>query len=180
MNLSPIAVLTGLILGTIFLPLVLLPQPVMRGLRAFPRSLWAGRILATIAMFWITWIVMHAGINWVEDHHTLSWLLALAGWLLIILFMDELLAVRALGGILLIAPLPILDAAFMNDGAARLVMTVLAYIMVLQGIALVWSPYLFRQVVERHLTSSGRCRLVGAAGVLLALLLVLLGLLIYR
>ena len=58
------------------------------------------------------------------------------GFLLSLRFVDEFLAVRALGIFCLLAAEPQLDAAFLRSDAARLAVTVFAYILVVLGILL--------------------------------------------
>ena len=51
-------------------------------------------------------------------------------------FVDEFLAVRALGILCLLAAEPLLDAAFLRPETSRLLVTVLAYLMIVAGLIL--------------------------------------------
>jgi len=175
-GLAFVTVIAGLILIGLGMLLLLLPGRALAWLARFPRDIAAGRILTTLAMAWAVWMLLHARINWVDEHRNLVWMLAPAAWLLIIMFMDELLAVRALGGLLLLAPMPILDAAFLEATPWRLVMVTLAYLLVIAGMVLVWSPYKFRTTVARRLATPARCRAWGGAGLLCGLALDVLAL----
>jgi len=84
---------------------------------------------------------------------------------LVCIYMEELLAARALGGLLLLIPAPILTAARLNDSPLSGVMTVVAYITAVKGISLVLSPYLLRKVSEMALKTDIRARALGAVGV---------------
>jgi len=79
-----------------------------------------------------------------------------------IFFMEELLAPRALGGILAMLPAPMLDAVRWHDSQWRLVLVVTAYVMVVAGCALLLSPFVFRKVAGRLTDSAGRTRWCGA------------------
>ena len=52
-------------------------------------------------------------------------------------------------GLFLLVPFWVLKAAFVHPAPGRLLMTVFAYIMVIKGIVLVWSPYVYRKQLER-------------------------------
>jgi uncharacterized protein YjeT (DUF2065 family) len=103
------------------------------------------------------------------------YLVAPLAFVLIVLFMDELLAARAFGGVLLLLGDPILDAIRWHDSPLRLVITSLTYVMVVAGMALVLSPYYFRTWAHAFAGSDGRCRLTGLASCLLGAGLVALG-----
>lgn len=155
---------------------LLAPAPVRAGLNRFPRHAGAGRLLAGLALVWVAWIVLHAQLGrfaWLKPG---VYVLAPVSFALMVLFMDELLAVRALGGVLLLLGDPILDAIRWHDSPWRLVVTTLTYIMVTAGMMLVLSPYYFRTWAGALAGSPARCRLTGAALCLLGVALIVLGL----
>ena len=96
--------------------------------------------------------------------------------------MDELLAPRALGGVLLLVPAPLLAAV--REGLQvtpwAAVVSVVCYAMVIKGMALVVAPYLFRKSVERFLPDERHLRLAGMTGLVLDGALVVLALVVYR
>ncbi|MBU4200121.1 MAG: hypothetical protein KKG09_06690 [Verrucomicrobia bacterium] len=167
-------VLGALILGW-HLVLGLVPKKAGVGLTGFPRNIWAGRILAAVAVVWVAFLVWQADIAWLERYRLLICVLSPVAYVLVIMFVDELLAVRALGGLFLLFPALILDAAFGNSAPSRLVMTVVAYGLVIMGMILVWSPYMFRKMTAPWAGNPRACRIVGAAGSVLGLGMVLLG-----
>ncbi len=173
--LAEITILTGLCLLALGLPLALLTRQSMAVLARFPRNLTAGRCLATVALAWAVWVLLQARINWVDEHQRLVYMLAPAAWVMVMLFMDELLAPRALGGLLLLAPMPILDAAFMEASPWRLIMVALAYLLAIAGMVLVWSPYMFRKAAARCLATPRLSRIWGSAALLGGLVLIALG-----
>jgi uncharacterized protein YjeT (DUF2065 family) len=69
--------------------------------------------------------------------------------------------------------------ARMHESRLSLVMTVVAYIMVVKGIALMLSPYLFRKSATFITTSDSRCRALGSGGVAVDVLLLALALFVY-
>jgi uncharacterized protein YjeT (DUF2065 family) len=86
--------------------------------------------------------------------------------------MDELLAPRALGGLLLLAANPLLNAVRWADSAWRYVPVVTAYAWVIVGCALMLYPWLFRRWSAQFVEKPGWLRLAGGgkllAGVVLA------------
>jgi hypothetical protein len=180
---DPLARIT-LILGALLLGwhliLSLTPNRAGAWLLGFPRNKWAGYLLAAGAVGWSTLLVWQAEVAWLERFRLPLCILAPVILALIVVFADELLAPRALGGLLLLIPLPILEAAFLYPGRSRLLMTGFAYLLVILGMVLVWSPYLFRKMTAPWAGKPNACRRVGLAGIALGLGLLLLGWLVYR
>ncbi len=151
--------------------LLVKPQIVREGIRRFPRDVWSGRVLSAVAVFWAAWILKDMPLGRFE--HLKPGLLPAAVVLggLVWYYMDELLAPRALGALLLLYPAPMLAAARLHPSPWSVFMSVVAYIMVVKGIALLLSPYLLRKVSERVLQSDTNCRAFGAIGALFALVM---------
>jgi len=95
------------------------------------------------------------------------------------LFVDELLAPRALGGLLVLVPALILDAARWHESGWRYIMVVLAYMLVVKGCILIVAPYKFRKGAEALFLNPARARWGGATGVALGLTLAILGFAVY-
>jgi len=146
---------------------------------AFPRHVWAGRILAGVGIIWSAWLLLQMGFAWVDAHQILVYVAVPVAYILVILFVDDLLAARALGGFMLLAPLPILESAFVHPAASRLVMTSFAYLLVIFGIVLVWSPFKLRQWTERWINHAPIARTVGIAGLIVGADMLLLGWFVY-
>ena len=64
------------------------------------------------------------------------------GFVLVLRFVEEFLAVRALGILCLLAAEPLLDAAFLRYETSRLLVTVFAYLLIVAGLFWVTMPYL--------------------------------------
>lgn len=158
---------------------VLAPRATRGALRAFPRHRLSGWVLTTVVLAWSGWLLYHGPLGFLEPYR--SWLFALVPLAIVLtgLFVDELLAPRALGGLLLLVPAPLLDAARWHPSAWRYVIIAVAYAMVIKGAALVVSPYLFRRLSERLASDDAACRRWGMAGVLGGAGLLALGLLVY-
>ena len=70
-----------------------------------------------------------------------------AGAVLAWLFVEEFLAARALGMLLLLAAEPLLESAVLRGEPSRLLLTVLAYAWALAGLFFVGMPYLLRDLL---------------------------------
>ena len=167
-------------------------------LRRFPRSKGAACVLTAIDLIWVVTVMHHAdfgSFNWIKDL-LIRWIPGLgamelgvftfvkdpvvwagvAAFFIIVKYMDELLAVRALGGLLLLIANPFLNAARWQDTPWRWVIAVTAYLIVIKGLFLVMTPYKLRQWGERFLFDDAHCRRFGTAGAVFAVFLMVLGL----
>jgi uncharacterized protein YjeT (DUF2065 family) len=146
---------------------------------AFPRDKWTGRVLAAVAFVWAAMLVRDMPMGRFEYLKQWLYLVTPVMILATYVFMEELLAARALGALLLLYPAPVLLLARLHDSPWSLVMTVVAYIMIIKGMALMLSPYLFRKGAAHIIANDNRCRMLGSVGVAFDLLLLALALLIY-
>lgn len=151
----------------------LLLQPrLMRGwLLRFPRDTWSGRLLAAGAILWAAWVLFNMPLGRFETWKPLIWPIAIVLTGFVWHFMDELLGPRALGALLLLYPAPVLASARLHPSAWSVVMSVLAYVCVVKGMALMLGPYWFRIAVERLLASDTTCRIWGLVGISMAIFL---------
>ncbi len=112
--------------------------------RAFPRSVWPGRIISAVCLVWSAlWIsAMPLGPLMIVRQYL--WLLLplsiAAVWFLI----PDLLSCRAIGGLLVLLPAPMLSAAAWHPSAFRYVIIVYAYVMSIAGMFYIAIPWLLR------------------------------------
>ena len=169
----------GAVLAVIHLPAIGWPAAFRRALEAFPRNVGAARALTAVDLFWVSWVIYHANLGRFDSLRPGLFLAAPAAYLLLVFYLDELLAPRALGGLLLLVANPVLEAARWNESPWRLLLTVLCYVWVVFGMMFVLSPYRFRQVAAVWIASENRCRLMGAIGLAFGALLIVLGRIAY-
>jgi len=141
---------------------------------AFPRNDWAARLLIALALVWTASIVLNAPLGRFEHLKPALYVVTPLAFFLIVYFMDELLAPRALGGLLLLGGNPILNAIRWYETPWRLVVTVTVYLAVMAGIVLVLSPYRFRQWTSACLATDERSRATGTLFCGVGLLLLVL------
>ena len=174
-SLQSVAIVTGVILLLIGLPGILKPALLQSWLKRLPRSRVAGITLLTIALAWSIWLLATMEMGEFAGFRRPLLIILPIGYFLVLRFVDEFLAVRALGMLCLLGAEPLLDAAFFRDDPARLVITVFAYLLVIIGIIWVTMPYLMRDYLNWSAQSNGRWRflhglvtLYGAAVLILA------------
>ncbi|MDD5348488.1 MAG: hypothetical protein PHT59_07735 [Candidatus Omnitrophica bacterium] len=165
----------GGILVAISLPGVVAPASTRKAVAAFPRHRIAAWVLTAVDLAWVTWIIANASLGRFEFLKPALYLAAPLSYALIVVFMDELLAPRALGGLFLLAANPMLQAARWHASGWRFVIVVLAYAWVVIGVTLVLSPYRFRQVAHWPYATDGLCRLVSAGRAAFGAFLLFLG-----
>ena len=133
----------------------------------FPRSRVAGIVLLTICLVWSFWLVATIQMGSLSRGEFSGFrrplLIALPiGYVLSLLFVDEFLAVRALGILCLLAAEPLLDAAFLRHETSRLLLTVFAYLLIIAGLFWVAVPYVLRDQINWSARSVFRWRCLHA------------------
>ncbi len=141
------------------------PAQTAEALRVFPRSRPAGTALLTLALAWTFWLWSTTDLGeFYTLRRPLQFLLPV-GYYLTLRYVDEFLAVRALGILMLLAACPLLDAAFLRPETSRLLLVVLAYVWIIGGMFFVGAPHLFRDAMDWvRRGGAGRFRAVSVAG----------------
>ena len=152
------------------------PAALRAGLAAFPRSKWPGWILTAVCVFWVAWVIRHAALGRFEVVKPLIPVLALVGFGAIVWFLDELLAPRALGGLLLLLANPMLNGVRWSESTWRFAVVLIAYAWVVAGCILMLHPWGFRRLAGKFLVSTAWLRAAGWGKVLAGAVLVAAGL----
>ena len=156
------------------------PKRTMDWLRAFPRSRPVGIVLCTIAAVWAFWLAATMDLGEFSPNRTLICGVIIAGAVMVPLFAEEFLAVRALGILALLAAEPLLGAAFLRPEQTRLLLVVLAYVWATAGLIIVGAPYLLRDLVTWVTAKPWRYHAVAWSGVGYGGLLVAVSLLFFK
>lgn len=178
--LQVLCVVIGVAYLVLHAPLVLAPAVTRRLCDRFPRDRYAGAVLAAIALAWSAWEVNDMPLGFVDAYKSSLWVVTPVVYVLVLAFMNELLAVRALGGLLLLCASPVLDVQRMHPSYWTWVIAALAYLWVVAGVIFVLSPYRFRHAVERFCVTDVLCRILGAAGMGVGVLLLVLGFTVFK
>lgn len=148
-------------------------------LDAFPRSTWPARLLTAADLIWASYYIYDMPLGPADPYKVYLWALCPISIVLLCVFMDDLLAPRALGGFYLLLATPVLDAARWHPSPWRLVVTVSMYIMIVFGMWLILAPYRLRHLVERFYDTPEKIRRNSAMGVAVGLAFILLALFVY-
>ncbi len=126
----------------------------------FPRSRAFGGALLTVDLIWSFWLLATMEMGEFSSFRKPLLIALPIGYFLTLRFVDELLAVRALGILCLLAAEPLLEAAFFRYETSRLLVTVFAYLLIVAGLFWVTMPYLLRDQLQWSTRSAGRCRVL--------------------
>lgn len=181
MDLSIISCIFGGGIALFWLPVLAVPARAREWATSLPRSKSLGWALTAVCMAWSGYILKVSPL--LADLKTLQnfiVILAPVSFLMLAIFLHELLAARAFGGLLLLVPRPVIDAAFVSHAPLKLYVVILAYVVVILGMIFVVSPYLFRRWMLFLMKTDARARIIGACGILLGMLAIVLGLTLFK
>lgn len=156
LSLRTAGMLAGFFLIALSLPGLVRPAGVKSFLISLPRSRVLGIILFLLAFLWSFWLLatMEMG-EFASFRKPLLFALPVLSFL-VVKFVDEFLAVRALGILCLLAAEPLLEAAFLRYELSRLLVTVFAYALIVLGLFWGIVPYLLRDEISWATRSTGR------------------------
>ena len=177
--LSTVLMILALLIGGPGIVAVARTARFQKALLDFPRNRIAGIMLAAVALSWAGWLIDQMQVGFLEPYKWTLYLLTPLTIYLVIFYLDELLAPRALGGLLLIVPTVVLDAARWQDSTFRYIPILFAYLWIILGILLVLAPYKFRRWSNPITQSERKCRWWGWAQLVTAVLFAALGLLAF-
>ena len=148
-------------------------------LRGFPRNDGVGGFLLVLATAWTAWLAGTINLMEYTRFRPLFILgvigLGVTSWL----YVREFIAVRSLGILFLLGADVLLDAAFLRQDQARLIVVSYAYVILVEGMFMVGAPYLLRDALGWGLATPVRGKLLMGLGVLFGLVLIGLGLFVY-
>jgi multisubunit Na+/H+ antiporter MnhG subunit len=159
-SLQTAGIVAGAFLILFALPGLLKPDLVQRLVKRLPRSRAAGIVLLTIAFVWSFWLLATMEMGEFSSFRRPLLIALPIGSALVLWFVDEFLAVRALGILCLLAAEPLLEAAFFRYEASRLLVTVFSYLLIVAGLIWVMMPYLLRDQIDWIARSNVRWRII--------------------
>ena len=159
LSLQTAGFIAGVFLLLIGLAGLLKPASSQAVARRLPRSRVAGFALLTLAFFWSFWLLATMEMGEFSSFRRPLLIILPIGFLLVLRFVDEFLAARALGILFLLSAEPLLDAAFFRSEMSRLLVTVFAYLLIVTGLFWVTMPYLLRDQIHWSARRPWRWRL---------------------
>ena len=161
LSLQAAGIIAGAFLILISLPGLLKPS-LASAAQKFPRSNVAGVFLLTICLVWTFSLLATIQMGEFSSFRRPLLIALPIGYGLVLRFVGEFLAVRSLGILCLLAAEPLLDAAFLRHEPSRLLLTVLAYLLILAGLFWVAIPYVLRDEINWSTRSVLRWRCLHA------------------
>src|SRR5439155_14224757 len=165
LSLQTAGIIAGAFLMSVSLPGLFKPD-LANVAERFPRSRIAGVVLLTISLLWTFWLLATIEMGEFAAFRRPLLIALPIGYILVLRFVDEFLAVRALGLLCLLADEPLLDAAFLRYETSRLLVTVFAYLLVIAGLFWVTMPYFLRDQINWSARSNFRWRFLHGVALL--------------
>ncbi|MDQ3623346.1 MAG: hypothetical protein M3463_12785 [Verrucomicrobiota bacterium] len=180
LDLRTALIVTGLLLVAMHALALWKAADVRAWLQAFPRSRPMGLALLVIVAAW-SWILIKT-IDLGEFTH---WRMRILVFIPIAAFLtwryvDEFLAPRSLGMLVLLAAEPLLEAAFLRPEASRLFLVSLVYVAIVFGLFWIGMPYTLRDQIAWLSRKESRWRAAALTGLAYGLLLLSLPLTLHR
>ena len=173
------AIIIGLLCLAGHLPAALAPERFGPFMRTLPRNYPLGVVLMLAATLWFTTLTGMMDLGEISSARMQLMTVWTVAGVLVVIFVPGFLAARGLGCLLLLGAAVVLDAAFLVATPWRYVMTILAYYWVIAGMVLVYSPHLWRDVINYVTKTPERLRWSSWPGVAFGLVLIALGIFVY-
>jgi hypothetical protein len=174
-----VGIILGLLLLSAHLIALLKADSVIAQAKSFPRSRMWGIVLLAVCLVWSLFLAICMDMG--EYYHLRKWLLMLlpVSFFLVVIFVPEFLAVRALGTLMLLAASPVLHSAFLQEQTSRLLLPILAYAWIIAGMFLVGMPYLLRDGINWVTQNKSRWQMASLGGVVYGAVLLVVALTSY-
>jgi len=174
-SLQAVAIVIGLVYLLGHLPGFFRPALVGEWLRGVPRSGLLGYVFFGAAMAWTLFLVATIDLGEFSTYRVRIFLFFLALGTGVLFYARDYLAVRGLAALLCLAADIVLDAAFLHNEPAKLIYVTLAYVWVVVGIVLFFSPYRLRDAIAWATAAPERTRFLSACGAGFGLVLLGIG-----
>ena len=148
MNLSTITLILGLIGLFTSVYGFIYPVKIYSFIKKFPRNERAGKVLAAICCILAareSFLMNMAGLN---TYKFLIYAIAPIIFICSVIYLKELLAPRALGGIYCLIAVPVVKIAALSGAPFFQIVSFIGYIWVVYGITLLMAPWYFRKINE--------------------------------
>ena len=179
-NLSTLAIVIGLIYVLPHVYGLLKPAELGNLARKFPRYTPLGYPLVIAATIWFMYYVSLESVSDFASFKPILYGLFVAVGIGTCLFVRDYLPVRGMAVLLLLVAKLTFDSARWLDTPWRLVMVTWGYAWVIAGMWLTISPWRLRDIIQWATATESRIRLISAVRLGFGLIIILLGLTVYR
>lgn len=151
---------------------LILPQQTQAWLKAFPRSGFMGTLLLAVAAIWFYWLISTMDLGEFEKFRKALKIGTPIAAVLTALYVQEFLAVRSLGMIVLLAAEVLLEAAWLRPEMSRLWLVSLVYVWITLALFWVGMPYTLRDQIAWVSASPTRWKAGAAIGLVYGIILI--------
>jgi hypothetical protein len=148
-------------------------------LKAFPRTYKWGVILLSIDFIWSAFALANMDMGEFFHMRRTFIMIVAGGFVAVLIYVKEFLAVRALGSLMLLVAGPVLTAAFLQPQTSRLLLPVLAYVWIIVGMFFIGMPFLMRDWINWLLAKPQRWNLAVYSGIAYGAVLLAAAILFY-
>jgi hypothetical protein len=148
-------------------------------LKAFPRNYFWGVILLTIDFLWAEFALVNMDMGEFFTMRDKFMMIVAGGYVAVLIYVKEFLAVRALGSLMLLVAGPVLTAAFLQPQTSRLLIPILAYAWIIIGMFFIGMPFLMRDWVNTLIAKPQRWNLAIYGGIAYGIVLLATAILFY-
>jgi len=148
-------------------------------LKAFPRTYKWGVILLTIDFLWGEFALANMDMGEFYTMRDKFMFIVAGGYVAVLIYVKEFLAVRALGSLMLLVAGPVLTAAFLQPPVSRLLLPIIAYVWIIVGMFFIGMPFLMRDWVNALLAKPQRWNLAVYGGIAYGIVLLAAAILFY-
>jgi len=180
LKLSTLSVVLGLIVALPSLFGLLKPRAFAEAARNFPRYTPAGYVLMMLGTVWFLYYVQLESVADFASMKQIFYFLFGAVGIGACVFVPDLLPVRGLAIVFLLAAKLMADTARWEDTHWRLVISTWAYVLAVAGMWFTISPWRLRDILNWSVATESRTRLTSAARVAFGLFVIVLGLTVFR
>ena len=157
--------LVGVLLIATHACALLQPRATQDFLKALPRSRAMGTLLLVLATVWAWLLVKNIDLgeftNWQPRVLIGIPVAAVLAWM----YVEEFLAARALGMLVLLAAEPLLESAFLRPELSRLWLVSLVYVWIVAALFWVGMPYTLRDQIAWVSKNEGRWKTAALVGI---------------
>ena len=180
MKLSTLSVILGLIVALPHAYGLVRPKAFAEAARKFPRYTPAGWVLMLLGTAWFLYYVSQENVSDFANMKKIFYLLFGAVGIGSCIVVQDFLPVRGLAVLFLLAAKLMTDTARWEETEWRLVISTLAYLWAFAGMWFTISPWRARDLLHWSVATESRTRITSAARVAVGVLLIVLGLTVYR
>ena len=180
LKLSTLSIILGLIVALPSVFGVVKPKSFAEAVRGFHRQTAVGYVLMLLGTAWFLYYVSQESVSDFASMKKIFYLLFGAVGIGSCIFVKDFLPVRGLAVVFLLAAKLMVDNARWEDTPWRLVISSWAYVLALAGMWFTVSPWRLRDILNWSVASESRSRLINGLRAAFGVLVIVLGLTVFR